>query len=54
MVERIADWLETAGGAVAQWFIPKDAVNFSVVAGLISLAVLALVVGVIALWPRHS
>jgi hypothetical protein len=53
MIDRIAHWLETAGSAVAQWFIPKDAVNFAVVAGLISLAVLALVVGVVALWPRR-
>lgn len=53
MINWIAHWLETAGGAVAQWFIPKDAVNFSVVAGVISLAVLALVVGIVALWPRR-
>jgi hypothetical protein len=38
-------------GTVAQWFIPKHSVNFSVVAWIISLAVSALVVGVIALWP---
>ena len=51
------DWLarslETAAAAVTQWFVPKDAPNFGVVAVLISLAVLAPVVGVVALWPRH-
>ena len=31
----------------------RSAVNFSVVAGVISLAVLALVVGIVALWPRR-
>lgn len=54
MVNWIAHWLQTAGEAVTQWIVPKGAVNFDVVAGIVSIAVLALVVGVVALWPRRG
>jgi hypothetical protein len=54
MIDWLTRSLMNAGSSVAQWFIPKDAVNFAVVAGVLSVAVLAVVVGVLALWPRRG
>ena len=42
------------GGVVAGWFVATDSPNFGVVQGILAVAVFALVVGVVALWPRKS
>ena len=42
------------GGIVAEWFISADSPNFGVVQGILSIAVFAAIVAVIALWPRRA
>ncbi len=42
------------GGVVAGWFIATDSPNFGVVQGILSIAIFAAIVAVIALWPRRA
>jgi hypothetical protein len=41
-----------AAGAVAQWFVTEDAPNFGIVQGVVAVLLLALIVFVLAFWPR--
>ena len=43
--------LMIAAGALAEWFVARDAPNFGVLQGAISLLLLVLIVFVLALWP---
>jgi uncharacterized membrane protein YoaK (UPF0700 family) len=45
--------LMIAAGVVAEWFVSRDAPNFGVLQGAISLLLLVLIVFVLALWPRR-
>jgi hypothetical protein len=38
-------------GSITGWFVSKDAPNFTFVQGILTLAVIALVVAAIAFWP---
>ena len=42
------------GGIAAEWFVAADSPNFGVVQGILAMVILAVVVGVIALWPRRA
>jgi hypothetical protein len=51
MMAWIVRGLLAAAATVTQWFVAPTAPNFDIVQGLISLAVFAVVVFVLALWP---
>ena len=53
MLSWIVRLLLVAGGVVAEWFVSRDAPNFSVVQGIVALFLLVLVVFVLAFWPAH-
>ena len=42
------------GGIAAEWFVVEDSPNFGVVQGILAIVILAVVVGIIALWPRWA
>ena len=42
------------GGIAAEWFVVEDSPNFGVVQGIPATVILAVVVGIIALWPRRA
>ena len=39
------------GGAVASWFVAKDAPNFSVIQGVAAMIIIATIVAALAFWP---
>jgi uncharacterized membrane protein YcaP (DUF421 family) len=41
------------GGAVASWFVSRDAPNFSVVQGVVAMLLIALTVAVLAFWQER-
>jgi hypothetical protein len=43
--------LMIAAGVVAEWFVSRDAPNFGVLQGAVSLLLLVLSVFVLAFWP---
>jgi hypothetical protein len=51
MIGWIARLALMAGGAVAGWFVAKDAPNFSVIQGVAATLIIAAVVAVLAFWP---
>jgi hypothetical protein len=42
------------GGVAAEWFVATDSPNFGVVQGVLTMVIFAVVVGIIALWPRRA
>jgi hypothetical protein len=44
--------LLAVSGAVTEWFVAEDALNFEIVQMAVALIMLALVVFVLAYWPR--
>ena len=53
----MVSWIVRGGpivsGTVTGWFVSKDAPNFSFIQGMASLVVIAVVVCVLAFWPRR-
>lgn len=52
MIAWVVRILLVAGGAVASWFVAPDAENFTVVQGMVSVAIFAAAVLVVALISR--
>jgi len=52
MISWIVRLLLIAAGAIAQWFVAADAPNFGIVQGVVAVLLLALIVFVLAFWPR--
>ncbi len=40
-------------GAIAEYFVTRDAVNFSVIQGVVALVLFGFIVLVVAFWPRR-
>jgi hypothetical protein len=53
MIGWIARLALMMGGAVAGWFVAKDAPNFSVIQGVAAMLIIAAVVAVLAFWPTR-
>jgi hypothetical protein len=53
VVSWIVRGLLIVSGTVTGWLVSKDAPNFSFVQGMASLVVIAVVVLVLAFWPRR-
>jgi O-antigen/teichoic acid export membrane protein len=51
VVSLIVRGLLVISGSITGWFVSKDAPNFTFVQGILTLAVIALVVAAIAFWP---
>lgn len=45
--------LLVAAGIIASWFVARDALNFSVVQGVIAVMIFGVVVLAVALWPAE-
>jgi len=50
MLDWAADLLLSAGGAIASWFVSKDAASFSTIQMMVATLVLAAVVSLIVCW----
>jgi hypothetical protein len=53
VVSWIVRGLLVISGTVTEWFVSKDATNFTVIQGMVSLAVIAVIVFVVAYWPAR-
>jgi hypothetical protein len=53
VVSWIVRGLLVISGSVTEWFVSKDAANFTVIQGMVSLAVIAVIVFVVAYWPAR-
>ena len=40
-------------GAIAEWFVARDALNFAVIQGVVALLLGAMIVFALAFWPAH-
>jgi hypothetical protein len=53
VVSLIVRGLLLLSGTVTDWFVARDAPNFSFIQGMVSLVVIAVIVFVIAFWPAR-
>ena len=53
MVSWLVRGLLIVSGTVTGWFVSRDAPNFSFIQGMASLVVIAVVVFVLAFWPKR-
>ncbi len=53
MVSWLVRGLLILAGIVTGWFVSKDATNFGVIQGMVSLVLIGLIVAVLAFWPSR-
>jgi hypothetical protein len=53
VVSWIVRGLLVISGTVTEWFVSKDATNFTFIQGMVSLVVIAVIVFVVAYWPAR-
>jgi hypothetical protein len=53
MVAWLTRMMLIGGGAVTSWFVAKEAPNYSVIQGIVTMLLIALVVAVLAYWPAR-
>ena len=53
MVAWIVRGLLLVSSVVTGWFVSKDSANFSVIQGMMSLVIVAVIVFVLAFWPAR-
>lgn len=52
MISWFARLLLVVSGTVAEWFVAPDALNFEVIQATVALLLFALMVFVLAFWPK--
>ncbi len=52
VINLIARLLLAASAGITGWLVAKDSPNFGVVQAMLSVVLLAALVGLVALWPR--
>jgi formate hydrogenlyase subunit 3/multisubunit Na+/H+ antiporter MnhD subunit len=53
MLSWIVRLILIGAGFISEWFVTRDSLNFGLIQAVVTMLMVALIVAVMAFWPRH-